>query len=180
MVAPLDILPELHSLKHSTFKTVGSFHSNTEQSPKHTSRPRMGSFPAKLLPLLTLGEVKGPASGKSRKQGFRGNSPFSRSSIIKIMTSNDNPGSPHANRKYTFSMFESSSNLGNPSSACGSGRVSPVMISSPSSGQTTPTLMSPTSRLKIMPGNEVEAQLVITLRTMIQNHDWGHPTAATC
>ena len=64
VVAPLDILPELNSLKF-TAKTVGSFHSATHES-KH-ARPRMGSFPAKLLPLLTVNDDK----GKSRNIPLR-------------------------------------------------------------------------------------------------------------
>ena len=68
-------------------------------------------------------------------------------------------GSPHASRKYTFSMFETNS-VGEPSEECGSGRVSPVIMSPSWNSRDAPTF-SP-SQLKIVPGNEVEAQLVIT------------------
>ena len=64
-MAPLDIIPELNSLKFTT-KAVSSFHSVAHREPKH-ARPRIGSFPAKLLPLLTLNDDK----GKSRKSPFR-------------------------------------------------------------------------------------------------------------
>ena len=66
-------------------------------------------------------------------------------------------GSPLPSRKNTFSMFETA-NV-DPSSDSGSGRTSPIMMS-PSSGSPTPNILSP-SRRRVLPGNQVETQLVI-------------------